>query len=151
MGASIIIGIASLAVGAVSTVVQAEAASDAAKERKEAREVDSAQFRNRQQEEIRKSVREERIRRAQILNQAENTGTSASSGAIGSTGALSTNLRSGAAFAQSNIKAHESVNRHLQNAADIETDAATFGAFANLFSSALNTFGSVDFHDVFDD
>lgn len=75
--------------------------------------------------ERRAQIREERVRRGRIMQSAENTGASASSGEFGSIGALGTNLATGLGSNLGKIGASERISEYAQNAADFTGQANT--------------------------
>jgi uncharacterized membrane-anchored protein YjiN (DUF445 family) len=76
--------------------------------------------------ERRQQIREERIRRAQIINAAEQTGVSDSSGAIGSVAALATNLNSNLSMNQGRLERAQNISIFQQNAADAQMRASLY-------------------------
>lgn len=143
MGIKLIIGAISAVVGVVGSVMQAGAAREAAAAQRESRDIGAAQQRVENLESRRQKVREERVRRAQILAGAENVGTARSSGEVGAIGALSTNLSG--LFGQSlgRSAAAEGMNTQDQRAADANQRANTIGAWTNTIQSGISGFSSV--------
>lgn len=157
MGIELVIGgLAALAsvVGGIAQAnavqQQASAMREAANQEREARRIESAQQQTVSGESRRQRIREERIRRAQIIAASENQGTSGSSGVIGATGALSSNLSGliGSSLGQS--KANAAISKRLQSAADWTARgneyAAQGQATASIFgaiSSGLSGFSSI--------
>lgn len=143
MGIGLILAGISAVVGVVGGIAQASAASRAAAAEREANAVSGAQQEVASRESRRQRVREERIRRAQILAGAENTGTNASSGALGATGALASNL--GGIFAQSRGEsaANRGINANLQRAADFTSRANTIGTLTNTVQQGIGGFASI--------
>lgn len=137
------IGLASLALTAVSTISQMDAQDDA----RSAQQAANEQQRIAQQEqkaaqsaqaaaERRQQIREERIKRARIMQSSENTGVTASSGAAGAAGSLSTQLASNLGFNIGQRQAGENISTANQNAAD-------FLSSANNSISSSNQWGQV--------
>jgi hypothetical protein len=71
--------------------------------------------------ERRAQVREERVRRARILQTAQNTGTSDSSGELGALGSLSTNLGAGIGTNLGKIQTAQNLSIFGQQQADAQT------------------------------
>lgn len=142
MGVELIIPVLSAVIGAVGTVATISASNKAAKAQKEARNIQSAQQKNESAASRRQAIREDRIRRARILAASENTGTGASSGAMGAIGALDTNLSGllGASLGES--KANSAISGQLQIGADFEQQANNIGALTGMFQSGLSGFQS---------
>lgn len=166
MGLEIGLGIASLALGVISGVNQMNAAAQTtkatnkavAKEKeavaaqKEANSIQLAQTRISALEDRRQRIREERVRRAQILTASENSGTSGSSGESGAISALGTNLGVLVGFQRGNSAANAGINKKQQEALDLKTESSAiiararaaageadaFSSFLNIFSSGIN-------------
>lgn len=141
MGIELLIGAVTAAVSVVSGIGQMKAAKAANKERKEANNVANANQKNEAAASRRKAVREARVRRAMILQQSENAGLgTGGSGTQGAIGVVGTNLGSANSQAQGQTVAAEGINRRNQRAADYDFKAAQWGAFGNIFSSAISAF-----------
>lgn len=113
----------------------------AANEQKKAnREQDALNFQKRT-EERRNLVREERVRRARLLQAAENTGASYSSGEAGALGSMNTQLQSnlGANAASADIGGR--LSGYLQNAADFNTAAQKSAMAAQNADQLFSIFG----------
>lgn len=143
MGIELVLAGVSAVVGVVGGIASASAASRAAAAEKEANAISGAQQEVTARESRRQRVREERIRRAQILAGAENTGTSGSSGQVGAVGALSSNL--GGIFAQSQGEsaANRGINANLQRAADFTSKANTISTLTNSIQQGFSGFASI--------
>jgi hypothetical protein len=133
-----IIPILSLAVSAASTVAQVVAAGNAAAARREANAVQTAGQQFRDQLARRRAAREERIRRARLINTSATSGTMGSSGYVGAISSLGANL--GSAFAAQRNEAATSIgiSRANQRAADAENFGNSFAAFGGMIQSGLN-------------
>lgn len=122
-----IIGVGLLAYGAYSANEarqdQKDANRAAANERKQVQGEQNALNAQKQAQERRAQVREERVRRGKILQSAENTGASDSSGALGAVGALSTNLSSNLGANLGMAAAGQRIGEYAQNAADFDLAA----------------------------
>lgn len=117
--------IASAAITAYGITQQASQARDARNDarksadlQKQANSEKQAQAAAQQAEARRAQVREERVRRARILQAGENSGTAESSGAMGATGALSTNLSSNLGTQAGAALSGQKQSSLLQGAAD---------------------------------
>lgn len=102
--------------------------------------------------EVRKQVREERVRRAKLMQASEAGGTANSSGEIGATGSMTTQLNDNLGINYGRADAGNRIGGYLQNAADFGTAAqqavmtaqnadAIAGLSMNIFSAA-GGFGS---------
>ena len=140
MGFEVAIGAAIAAASVATGVMQYSASKKASKQREEANNISSAQAQNEATASRRKAVREARIRRAMIMQQSENTGTTASSGQQGAVGVVGTNLGINQAQASGATKAIQGINAANQRAADYEYKGARIGAFGNMFTSGLSAF-----------
>lgn len=124
MGVVSAIAYAVVAVGAIvaneARKDQKEANKAAAVERKQIRGEENALNAQKQAQERRALVREERVRRGKIMQSAENTGTSDSSGAAGAVGALSTQLSSNLGANLGMAAAGQRIGEYAQNAADFD-------------------------------
>lgn len=143
MGFELIIGGLMALTSAVGGMAQASAAKSAARAQRKARDTSAAQDKVNSMESVRQRIREERVRRAQILASSENTGSGGSSGAIGSVGALNTNLGGLISSAAGQSKANQSINAFNQQAADHTTRGNTFAAWTQTINQGLGGFQSV--------
>jgi hypothetical protein len=128
-----------------SSEQQAKAAERAGKKDKEARAVAGAEQAAQQGENTRAKVREERIRRAQIMQSSANTGTAGSSGEIGSIGSLQTTIGSNLASAARQGNSATAITNLQQSAADIRSagaaKAATTQAIGGAVSGGIGLYG----------
>jgi hypothetical protein len=143
MGLELALGALSLVVGIAGGIAQANTARAAANEQRETRAISSARDKTVSMENRRERVREERIRRARILAQSENTGTSDSSGQIGAIGALSTNLAGMIGSSLGESRANQAINTSAQRAADLSAKANEIGAWTNTIQKGIGGFQSV--------
>lgn len=152
IGTLALIGLATSAVGTVASLhsqSQANKASrNAAEEQRKAGAWNAAQNSAQAAAERRQQVREERVKRAQILNSAANTGTSASSGEAGAVGGMATQLGSNIGFNQSMINSGQMIGSFNQSAADFDTQAdrgrqrsSQFGQLSSLGTSMFSSVG----------
>lgn len=87
--------------------------------------------------ERRQQIREERVRRAKILQAAEGTGVSGSSGELGSTGGLATQLGANIGTNLGTLSGTGRINQLAQTAADFGTAAQSA---LNNQAKAMNNF-----------
>ncbi len=130
----------SAVVGAVGTIASVNASRQSAEAQTKARDVTAAQNKIEGQNSRRQRIREERIRRAQILAASENSGTSASSGELGAIGALRTNLNDLISTASGQSKANDAVNRWTQRAVDFDNQATMIGTITTGIRQGLGDF-----------
>ncbi len=143
MGIELVLGALSIAVGVIGGIAQASSTAAAASEQREARNISGAQDKIRSMEDRRARIREDRIRRAQLLAASENTGTTGSSGQIGAIGALSTNLAGLVGSSLGESRANEAINGAVQRSADHQSTANQIGAWTNTIQGAIGGFSSV--------
>jgi hypothetical protein len=134
------IGIAGLALGAVSTIQQMEAASDAksarnqaAEEQRKAQAEQKAMNAQQQAAARRQAIREERVKRARIMQASENTGTSFSSSEAGATGGLSTQLGGNLGFSLGQYNSAARMSDYGQSAANFLSSADNKMTQANMW------------------
>ena len=118
----------------------------ASRAQKQARAVSSAQQENERQAAIRKQMREERVRRAQVMSAAEAAGVSGSSVEASTIGSGQTIAAAGQAFASGATLSANLQSGFLQQAADAQSRAAfdqaqgqLGGAVAQLGMSAVSS------------
>lgn len=155
MGVEVALAAASLAAGAASAYKQAqeqkEAKKDAKKaeaERNKARAEQRASNAAQAAAERRAQIREERVRRAKVIQASENTGVSGSSGEAGATGNLATTLGSNIGMNLGAIQTAENISQANQNAANFlgsaqshQADAAMWGGVGQLSQSIFSASG----------
>lgn len=93
--------------------------------------------------ERRQQVREARIRRAQILQSAENTGTAASSGEVGALSSLSTQLNTNLGTNASSLNRAGRISNMSQRAADAGSQANQHMMNAGVYQGLSNLGGSI--------
>lgn len=143
MGIETIIGIASLATGVAGAVAQKQAQDKAASAQKKSA-AEQAKARQEQQagqaaqaaQERRAQIREERARRARILQSSENTGVGISSGSLGATGSLATELGA-------NLGANLGAQQRANNISSFNQNAADYLSSAQSHINTANTWGQV--------
>lgn len=132
-------------VALVSTAVavdqgnKAQAASEEAADRdKKARAEQKASQSQQAAQERRQQIREERVRRARILQAGENTGTSESSGEFGAIGSLGTQLGSNIGFNLGQLNSAQRQSDLLQQGADFRNETSHYNTNAGYAQTALN-------------
>lgn len=119
--------------------------NQAAEQRKAQGEQRALNFQQ-QAEERRSQIREERVRRAKILQGSNNTGVSDSSGALGAIGSLSTTLNNNLGINAGRAAAGDRIGGYQQNAADFNTAAQIASLSAQnadqLFSLSASIFSA---------
>ena len=128
-----LIAAAALATTAYSISEQKSEAKKAAKAQTAIRQEENAKNKAQQMAERRTQLREERIKRARVIQAAQNSGTAASSGETGAVSSLGTNLGSNLGFNQSMVRSGERMSIFAQQASDAQgrqQSAAMLGSFA---------------------
>lgn len=149
-------GFAALAVFFVATTAysidQSEkgrsARNKAADKQKQAQQEQKAQLAQQAAAERRTKIREERVRRARILQAGQNTGTAGSSGEFGAMSGLATDLSSNLGFNLGQLQSANNRSDLLQGAADFGNEASNFmvnsqygSQLANLSMSIFGAMG----------
>ncbi|RLG28261.1 hypothetical protein DRO03_10240 [Methanosarcinales archaeon] len=131
---------AALVVTTVGAATSYEQQKDAAHASKKARKASRGAEAAKEAQNTRKRIREERIKRAQILAASSNSGASGSSSEAGSISALSTLTASQTAFAGSQGASADYISGKLQDASDANRRATNTLASTQLVSSGINAF-----------
>lgn len=123
-----VIAVASLAVGVIGGIQQhraqgqaADAARDAAAAQKRMAREQEAVNAQRAAQERRQQIREERVRRAQILQSSENLGTGGSSGEFGALSSLTSTLSSNIGANTSSLASASRISALSQQSADAQS------------------------------
>lgn len=132
-----VIALLSLAVGAASTIAQTVQARKAAKARRESQAVSSAGEAVRDKLARRRAAREERLRRARLVQASTTGGTSGSSGELGATSALGANFASGVASQSFQRGVSQGISAANQKEADAVSTSKTIGAWSGLAQQGL--------------
>lgn len=143
LATSTYLAIAAVAVAGASSYEANQQAKAAAKKDEEAQEVSAAEQAAQQTAQTRAQIREERIRRAQILQSSENTGVTGSSGALGSIGALQTTVGTNLAAASRQAASAQAITGLQQEAADLRSKGRDVQAQGQLASSAISAGSSL--------
>jgi len=135
MPAVAIIGVLASVAGVVQQQqAQAEAKSDQKKaeaEQRKARDEQKAQQAAQSAQERRAQIREERVRRARIVQSSENTGVGTSSGSSGATGDLATTLGANLGYNIGQTAASGRISDLNQSAADFMSSSQSHINTAN--------------------
>lgn len=141
------VAVAGLVVAAVGTAASIQQGAEARKDQKRARrEQDAARGEQAAQgaaeaaQARRQQVREERIKRAQILQAAANTGTAGSTGMLGAVGGMQTQLGSNMGLSQGNVDRGQRIGVYNQNAANFMGESQTHANRAGMYGS-MASFG----------
>lgn len=129
--------IAAIVVTAAASYEQSRQAKAAANERKDASRTAQAEQAAQQNQNRRAQVREERVRRATIVQNSQNTGVSQSSGELGATSALGSLIGGNLAGMQRQQNSSAAIGASNQRAADADLSGATWGAVGQISSSVF--------------
>lgn len=140
------VAIASLVLSVVSQQVAASQQRKAGKiqraTQKEAQEQQSAVEKARDAASRRQQLRQERIRRAQVIQQAENVGGGDSSGVVGTTSAIQSQVGANLAFMTGQQVGADAISGTLQRGADAtlkaQNKALVAGQVSNISGSFFN-------------
>lgn len=138
-----IVAVSALAVAAGAAYKQSQAAKSAAKDRKEAGRVAQAEQAAQANQSRRAQVREERVRRATVLQSAQNTGVSQSSGEIGATSALGSLIGGNLAAGSRQARSASGIGSLSQSAANADQSGAQWGAIGNFAGSVFGAASSM--------
>lgn len=145
-----IVAVASLAVAAVGTysAIQAQGdAKDAARDSK--REQDKIKAENQANNagkaaaERRQQIREERVKRARIIQASTNSGTAESSGEFGALGGLSTSLGANLGANAGALRSADRVSGYAQNAADLDFKSRSLQGDASNYNQLAGFAGNI--------
>jgi hypothetical protein len=130
MGTGVEIALIGLALG--STVASIDASKTAARRQKRASELRQNTQLGQDRDVRTQGIREQRIRRARILQAGENTGTTGSSQESGVLGGMSTVFSQSVGSQASQKLSNIAIGNQMQGAADAASRANTFQAISNL-------------------
>lgn len=134
---STIVAVAAVAVTAGSMYMSSQEAKAAAKDRKQAAAVSQAESAANRNNNRRQQVREERVRRAQIMQSSQNTGVSQSSGELGSTSALGTLISANVATQSRQQNSSNAISSWNQRASDSDLASQQWSGIGSLASSVF--------------
>lgn len=137
MGVEVAIAVVSLATVAAGAYEQSRQAKSAAKDRKEAGRVSQAEQAAQLNQSRRQQVREERVRRAQVLQSAQNTGVSQSSGELGATSALGSLIGGNLAGISRQQNSSSAIGSLSQSAANADVKGAQWSAIGSIGGSVF--------------
>lgn len=130
--------VAAITIGAAATVASVDAQKTSARRQKRAGQLQQNAQMGQDRQTRTQSLREQRIRRARVLQAGENTGTSGSSQEAGVLGGQGTVF----AQAQGNVSSQQfsniAIGNQMQQAADAASKANTFQAISSLAMSAAS-------------
>lgn len=133
MGAAV--AVAALAVTAVSAKKQREEQKKAAKQERKAAEVQRAEQQAQQMQSRRQTIRESMLKQHIVMQQAQNTGVSGSSGEFGNIGGLATQAGSNIAGLNRQTLSADAQSRYYQSAADHQMRAGDWQGIGSLSGS----------------
>lgn len=132
-------GVTAAVVAVVGTAASIDQQQKAAKKQREAGRVQNAGQKAQETAQRRQQLREQRIRRAQILQAGEGTGTSGSSGVFGATSGVTAQTQSNIAFTKGQTLAAEGASTQLQSAATHTLNANIWGQIGQIGISQIPT------------
>lgn len=139
MGLVTALAIASLVIAAGSAYMSHQDQVAARKEQKKAAATAAAENAAQQQADIRNQVRSQRVRTAQIIQASSNSGTLGSSGEIGGTSALASQVDSNVATISRNANSQAGVAANQNAASGYLGNAQTWGAVGQIASSSFSS------------
>ncbi len=135
---------AAIGVSGISTVSGYISQSEAAAAQKKANNRQAAMQSEQAAREKRQQIREERIKRAKILQASENTGTVGSAGELGSVAGLSSTLSGNLGFNSSMIEGASYISKQNQAAAGAMQEAKMWDTIGSIANTAVGmTSGSL--------
>lgn len=143
MGVELVLGGLSLITGIIGGVAQAGAINDAAAAQKKANSVQAAQTEINSLEDQRQRIREDRIRRANIIAASTNQGSNGSSGEAGALSSLDTNLASIISNSRFNSTANDAVNKYSQESVDASNRSNLIKSIQGTVENSINTVGTI--------
>lgn len=129
--------------GASAQEKQQQAASKAADAQRGAQSEQKAVAASQQAADRRAQIREERVRRARILQGAENSGTAGSSGEAGAVGSISTQFFGNMGTSLGGQRVAANISNFQQTAADFNFQGQQAGQQAAVFNQGLNAAASI--------
>lgn len=146
-----IIAAAGLILGAASTYKQMQASSEARADQRKANEVSQAETAAGRQQQVRDQVRQDRIRRAQILQSSVDSGVQASSGELGAMSSSGSQTGYNISTISRGGNSQAGYNMFNQSAANNMASSQLFGSVANLgFGVAGQAAGTRSFQSDWD-
>ena len=139
---AVAVGISSIGAGVVARKQASKARAAQAAAQREGQAITEASQQNVNRTSRRKALREERVRRARIIQGAETAGISTGSGALSAPGILGTHVAAAFSNQASSTRAARGVGRTNQAAAQAGVTAAEAIATGQLFSSIATQVGA---------
>lgn len=143
MGIEVIIAAASLATGVASLDQSRQASKRQERAQRRVQSEQRAGNAAEQARERRQQVREERIKRARVLQAAQNTGVAGSTGEFGAVAGLSTQLESNLGMNLGRAQRGDAISLFSQQAAEAGTSAQNLANLSQFFMSNAQTFGNI--------
>lgn len=132
-----------LALSAVSTVVQIDAASDAASAQRESAAIQTATQESQNRISRRQQIRKERVRRAQIEQASQNIGAAGSSSEAGALASGQGNLAFNTAFTRGQTLAARGIGRQNERISEAQTTSQIAGLAGQVGSFAFQAGGGL--------
>lgn len=136
-------GVAALVVAVVGAGASYEQNRKSASQQREARRMERGRQLAEEAENRRQQIRQERIRRAQIVQMAENTGGAGSSGVTTAVGSLSTQTGANLAFRQGQTDTSLAISDKMQQSATSALRGQQIQAGTSLLTSGLDAYSSI--------
>lgn len=130
-----------LVMSAVATYQQSKQQKAAVEDQKDAQRVAGNQQKAQDMLNKRKMLREERIRRGQILQQAENAGVSGASGETGALSSLQATIGANMSNMTMGAQAADAITKYQQSAQDHISTGNTWGQASKVFASGASMAG----------
>ena len=135
MGSFLIAGLIISALGTAASIVQGQMAAE---EQEKAAEVQRSINASKQQREREQLLREARIKRAQVRQQAENQGAGESSGTLGAISSISNQAGSELGFLTQQGQAMSEISASKKRQASFEESSTTWGSVAKVGSTMFS-------------
>lgn len=146
---STVVAAAAVAVAAGSAYASHQAQAAAAEDQKDAAKIASNESKAQQAAQRRQQIREERVKRASIIQSAQNSGVSASSGSLGAQSVLDTQ----GGIAMSNISrstaSADAIGSFQQSAADNQMRASNYQQIGSVASTIFSVAAPYAANSVF--
>lgn len=140
---STVIAAASLGVGVVSLNASMQASKRQERAQKRLQAEQRAGNAAEQQRERRQQIREERVKRARVLQASQNTGVAGSTGESGSISGLSTQLDTNLGMNLGRAQRGDAISIFSQQAAEAGASAQNLANLSQFFVGNAQTFGNI--------
>ena len=149
-----VLAIASLVVAAGSAYVSYKQNQKSARFQRKAAATSAAEQRAQQQSMVRQQVRQERVRRAQIIQSSQSSGVTGSSGSLGAQSSLGSMIEGNLANLGRGGNSATAISGFNQQAANASGRANTWSQIGSVAMGSFNMFASAtgsqkDFNDLF--